>query len=66
VIIPLDILVELPRRGIGPSGQHDIEKRGHTSMPRARFESTIPMFELYRKRLVPRDHWNRPIPICLQ
>jgi hypothetical protein len=27
------------------TGQHNKEKRGHTSMPRAGFEPTIPMFE---------------------
>jgi hypothetical protein len=28
------------------TGQHDTEKRGHTSMPRAGFEHAIPVFEL--------------------
>jgi hypothetical protein len=27
------------------TGQHNTEKRGHTSMPLARFEPTIPVFE---------------------
>jgi hypothetical protein len=27
------------------TGQHNTEKRGHTSMPRAGFEPTIPVFE---------------------
>jgi hypothetical protein len=40
-------------RGIGltqglhiHTGQHNTEKRGHTSMPRLEFELTIPVFEL--------------------
>jgi hypothetical protein len=27
------------------TGQHNTEKRGHTAMPRAGFEPTIPVFE---------------------
>jgi hypothetical protein len=45
-------LVELLGRGIGPTqglylhiGQHNTEKRGHTTMPRVEFEPTIPEFE---------------------
>jgi hypothetical protein len=45
-------LVGLLGRGIGPTqglyphtGQHNTEKRGHTSMPRVGFEPTIPVFE---------------------
>jgi len=46
------MLVGLPRQGIGHlkastyTGQHNIEKRGHTSMSLAEFEPTIPVFEL--------------------
>jgi hypothetical protein len=45
-------LVGPPGRGIGPTqglylhtGQHNTEKRGHTSMPRVGFEPTIPVLE---------------------
>jgi hypothetical protein len=44
-------LVGLLGRGIGPTqrsnytGQHNTETRGHTSMPRAGFEPSIPVFE---------------------
>jgi hypothetical protein len=45
-------LVGLLGRGIGPTqglyihtGQHNTEKRGHTSMPRVGFEPTIPVLE---------------------
>jgi hypothetical protein len=45
-------LVRLLGRGIGQmqglylhTGQHNKEKRGHTSMPRMGFEPTIPVFE---------------------
>jgi hypothetical protein len=51
--IHLDILVSLLEWGIGPSQglylhrrvQHGKKKRGHTSIPRARFEPTFPVFE---------------------
>jgi hypothetical protein len=33
------------RKATTYTGQHNTEKRGHTFMPRARFESTIPVFE---------------------
>jgi hypothetical protein len=49
-------LVGLLGRGIGPTqgvylhtGQHNTEKRGHTSMPRVEFEPTIPVFERPKK-----------------
>jgi hypothetical protein len=32
------------RKAITYTGQHNIEKRGHTSMPRAAFEPTIQVF----------------------
>jgi len=32
------------RKAITYTGQHNTEKFGHTSMPRAGFEPTIPMF----------------------
>jgi len=45
-------LVGLLGRGICPTqglylhtGQHETEKRGHTSMPRVGFEPTIPVLE---------------------
>jgi len=45
-------LVGLLGRGISPTqghstytGQHNTEKRGHISMPRAGFEPAIPVFE---------------------
>jgi len=48
-------LVQLLGRGISPShghylhtGQHNTEKRGHTSMPRAGFVPTISVFERLR------------------
>jgi len=33
------------RKATTYTGQHNTEKRGHTSMPRAGFEPTIPVFE---------------------
>jgi len=34
------------RKATAYTGQHNTEKRGHTSMPRVGFEHTIPVFEL--------------------
>jgi hypothetical protein len=33
------------RKAITNTGQNNTERRGHTSMPRAEFEPTIPVFE---------------------
>jgi len=33
------------RKATTYTGQHNTEKRGHTSMPRAGFEPMIPIFE---------------------
>jgi len=53
-------MVGLLGRGISPTqglylhtGQYNTEKRGHASMPRARFEPAIPVC------LRPRGHWDR-------
>jgi hypothetical protein len=63
----LDISVGLlgqvicPSRGFSThTGQHNTEKCGHTSMPRAGFEPTIPVFEWYKTitRFTPRGHWE--------
>jgi len=52
-------LVGLLGRGIGPTqdlylhtGQHNTEKRGHTTMPRIGFEPMIPVFEQCQRQYV--------------
>jgi len=36
------------RKAISYTGQYNTEKRGQTSMPRAVFEATIPIFERWK------------------
>jgi len=45
------------------TGHHNIEKHGHTSMPREGFEPTIPKFERLKtvRALRLRGYWDRQI-----
>jgi len=40
--------VSARRKSTTYTGQHNTEKSGHTSMTRAGFEATIPMFEMWK------------------